>query len=200
MDYDDWWHCRSSHRMVSRMHFCSSGYSIMSQDERSESTRVTGCIRRILHEHSDHGYPLYPWIVTFSFYVFYLSVQARFSCASRFWMAIINSNVLLIIINDTNWKKLIINFLFIHFDTSYSQNEIFMRIFVRDMHILINNRIFKIEVYFFRWRIYEILCARRHFATGRFRNQSNKFWTLFLYFSNMYFDQGIAWGLFPLIV
>ena len=41
---------------VSRMHFCSSGHSIMSQDERSESARVTGCIRRIFDEHSDRGY------------------------------------------------------------------------------------------------------------------------------------------------
>ena len=50
---------------VSRMHFCSSGHSVMSYDERSESARVTGCIRRIFYEHSDRGYFLYAWVVTF---------------------------------------------------------------------------------------------------------------------------------------
>ena len=64
---------RGQHLIVSRMRFCSSGHSIMSKDERSESTQVIGCIRRIFDEHSDRGYLLYQWVVTFSF-IFYLLV------------------------------------------------------------------------------------------------------------------------------
>ena len=41
-------------------------------------------LRRIFCEHSDRGYLLYSWVVTFPFSVCYLLVEDRSSCTSRF--------------------------------------------------------------------------------------------------------------------
>lgn len=64
----------SSYRIVSCMCFCSFGHSIMWKNERSESTRMIGCIRRIFDERSDRGYLLYPWVVTFFVYILFISL------------------------------------------------------------------------------------------------------------------------------
>ena len=40
--------------------------------------------------------------------------------------------------------------------------------------------------------MYEILCARRYFATGRFLNQSKKVLKTDFTFSKMYFDDEIT--------